>query len=386
MSRFLFVVPPLTGHINPTVSVGRELEARGHEVAWVGHPTVVRALLPAGAKLYPLDDRIPEKLHQEMLARAHAARGLVALKLLWEDFLLPLAHAMVPGVTDAVRALEPDALLVDQQAMAGGLVARREGLPWATMATTSAAVTDSLSELPTVAAWLYDHLARLQAHFGLEPLPGQNESPHAVVVFSTKALAGADLTYPKHFHFVGPAIHHRDDPTDFPFEILDPERAGILVSLGTINAERGARFFRAVVDGLADRPVQVVFAAAADLVGPLPEHMLARPWVPQLRVLPRMSAVITHAGHNTVCETLLHGLPMVLAPIRDDQPVVARQVVAAGAGVRVRFGRVGPRELGKAVDRVLNEPAFRAAAEHVQASFRNAGGAGAAAEAAEGLA
>ena len=36
MSRFLFVVPPLAGHVNPTISVARRLEARGHQVAMVG--------------------------------------------------------------------------------------------------------------------------------------------------------------------------------------------------------------------------------------------------------------------------------------------------------------------------------------------------------------
>ncbi len=42
MARILFVVPPLTGHVNPTVSVGRALAARGHQVAWAAHPGAVR--------------------------------------------------------------------------------------------------------------------------------------------------------------------------------------------------------------------------------------------------------------------------------------------------------------------------------------------------------
>jgi UDP:flavonoid glycosyltransferase YjiC (YdhE family) len=69
----------------------------------------------------------------------------------------------------------------------------------------------------------------------------------------------------------------------------------------------------------------------------------------------------------------------VVAPIRDDQPVVAGQVVAAGAGVRVRFGRTDAARLGAAVDTVLTDPAHRAAAQRVAASFRAAGGAAAAA-------
>jgi len=96
--------------------------------------------------------------------------------------------------------------------------------------------------------------------------------------------------------------------------------------------------------------------------------------------------VVSHGGHNTVCETLAHGLPLVLAPIRDDQPIVADQVVRAGAGRRVRFGRVRPDELLEAVRAVLLEPSYRDAAGVIRQSFLDAGGAAAAADALEALA
>ena len=38
MARFLFVVPPFAGHVNPTIPVAAELVSRGHEVAWAGLP------------------------------------------------------------------------------------------------------------------------------------------------------------------------------------------------------------------------------------------------------------------------------------------------------------------------------------------------------------
>ena len=91
-------------------------------------------------------------------------------------------------------------------------------------------------------------------------------------------------------------------------------------------------------------------------------------------------AVVSHGGHNTTCEALAHGRPLVLAPIRDDQPIVADQVVRAGAGVRVKFGRVRPEQLAAAVDEVLDEPSYRAAAARVQQSFAAAGGAVSAAD------
>ncbi|MER7795199.1 glycosyltransferase, partial [Streptomyces sp. NPDC097640] len=58
----------------------------------------------------------------------------------------------------------------------------------------------------------------------------------------------------------------------------------------------------------------------------------------------------------------------------------------AGAGVRVRFGRVTAAGLGEALDTVLHEPGHRTAAERVKASFRAAGGAAAAADHLEQLA
>lgn len=68
-------------------------------------------------------------------------------------------------------------------------------------------------------------------------------------------------------------------------------------------------------------------------------------------------------------------MPLVVAPIRDDQPVVAAQVVAVGAGVRVRFGRTGADRLGQALDTLLDDPAHQAGARRVGVSFRMAYGA-----------
>jgi UDP:flavonoid glycosyltransferase YjiC (YdhE family) len=70
----------------------------------------------------------------------------------------------------------------------------------------------------------------------------------------------------------------------------------------------------------------------------------------------------------------------VVAPIRDDQQLVAGQVVASGAGQRLRFARATAAQVGAAVDTVLRDPAYPSAARAVRDSFRAAGGTGAAAD------
>lgn len=385
MKRILFVVPPLAGHVYPTVSVARTLAARGHRVAWVGHPRRVRPLLPEGAELFALDDGPSDDVFGDVLERSKTVRGLESLQFLWQDVLIPLARGMLPGVADAIASFSPDVVAVDHQAIAGALAARRAGVPWATLCTTSASVVDALGDLPKVKAWVEGKLAGLAQEAGLEAVPSPEISPHRVIVFSSASFVAADHPWPDSYLFVGPSIQDRPDDTPFPWDALAP-KPRVFVSLGTVNADIGAPFYAAVVEALRDEDVQVVLAAPPSLVADPPPSFLVLPRVPQLALLREVSAVVCHAGHNTVCEALANGVPLVVAPIRDDQPVVAQQVVRAGAGLRVRFGRISPAALRQAVRRVLDEPEFGRAARAVQESFAAAGGAVAAANALEALA
>ncbi|WP_405363284.1 glycosyltransferase [Kitasatospora sp. NBC_00085] len=385
MSRFLFVVPPLVGHVNPAVGVAAELARRGHTVAWAGVPGLITHLAGPDSEIHPCatPPRTPE--------RPPDLRGPGALKFLWQDFLIPLAEAMAPGVALACRQFRPDVVVADQQALAGALVAERLGLPWATSATTSAELTGALDDLPLVAAWVRDLLTGLRGRIGAPPTATDPRfSPYLVLAFTTPDLTGPVTAGSGPVHFVGPSIAPRPTTPAFPWQWLDRDRATVLVTLGTANADTGAAFLTVCRQALRARAagLQAVIVDPAGVLADQPPDpdLLSLPAVPQLDLLPHTAAVVCHAGHNTVCEALWHGVPLVVAPIRDDQPVIAHQVAEAGAGVRIRFGRTDPTRLGQAVDTVLGDPAHRAAARWIGDSFRAAGGAAAAAVRLEALA
>lgn len=393
-SRFLFVVPPLVGHINPAVGVAAELASRGHESAWACvDPDFVRRLAGADATVFPCAGPVPGAGDG---VRPPDLRGPEALKFLWERFLAPLAEEMAPGVAAAVGEFGPDVVVADQQALAGGLVAERLGLPWATSATTSAEFTDVLSGMPKIAEWLDELLAGLRNRVGDSTGTADPRfSPHLVLAFSTPEFVGPDARTGDQIRYVGPSVADRPAPPGFPWDWLDPARATVLVTLGTANTDVGARFLsecQAAAHERADRTQTVIVDPAGAIHSGAGDDkaedkgVLIVPSVPQLPLLERVDAVVCHAGHNTVCEALWHGVPLVVAPIRDDQPVVAGQVVAAGAGIRVRFGRVTAPKLGAAIDAVLDEPGYRFAAARIRTAFRAAGGASAAATHLEQLA
>jgi MGT family glycosyltransferase len=379
VSRFLFVVPPLAGHVNPTIGVGAALVRRGHQVAWAGQPDVVRALVGPDVRVYPC---AAPSLDDEAVHRPPTLRGPAALKFLWERFLIPLAELMVPDVRAAVATFQPDALIVDQHTVAGALVGEADGIPWATASTTSGELTEPLASMPKVLSWVREQLADLQRRAGVDTLAAGDPrfSPRLVLAFTSEALTGPVTHLGDRVQFVGPSIAPRPATDDFPWQWLDRPGPAVLVTLGTVNADAGARFLRECVQAVADRPdLNAVVVDPTGDTGPLPPNLLVRPRVPQLDLLPRMAAVVCHAGHNTVCESLYHGVPLVMAPIRDDQPVIAQQVVDAGAGIRLRFGRATASHVGAAVDALLSDRGYVMNARRIGASFRTAGGAEAAA-------
>lgn len=381
MRRYLFVVPPFPSHINPTVVIARELAQRGHAVGWVTHEPM-RQFLPAGAWLHAL---VPPVAVADLadIQRKTGEPWLAGMKVLFEDVLVPLAHDMLPGVEAAIEAFRPDVLIVDQQALAGALAARRTGLRWVTSASTATLHGDSLAGFPAVRDWMNGLYAQLQRDVGLEPIAAPDCSSLLVLLYTSRFLVGGEAAFPAHFRFVGPLLGPRPPLADFPWHELREGRR-VFVSLGTLWAERGERFFRMIVEALADAPLQVIVHAPTGFIPAPPANFIVRTWVPLPELYPLLDGVVSHAG-TTVNEALLYGLPCVVAPIAHEQAVFAQQVVTAGAARRVRFNRVSAAELRHAVLAILDDASFKSAALKVQASFHEAGGVMAAATAIEAI-
>ena len=97
-------------------------------------------------------------------------------------------------------------------------------------------------------------------------------------------------------------------------------------------------------------------------------------------VLGHATAVACHGGSGTTFGALSAGVPLVVVPLFADQPVNARCVAAAGAGVVVEPGpgtavadRIGPQatsQLRAAIEAVLDDPSYRQAAQRIAGEMR----------------
>lgn len=375
MAKIILIVPPLTGHINPAVALGQVLSQRGHDVTWLGFDEPLRSSLPQDCRICPLvetktlEDEDASKVRHGQQER----RGFAGLHFLWEHVLIPLARQTYSQVHEILFHEVPDLCIVDQQMFSGALACQALKIPYLTSSTTSAALIDALEALPQVAAWSRGLLASLWREHDLEIThPQLDLSPRAVLAFSSHRLALSatpHATLPDHVHCVGPALEGTRAPIEFPWERLDPRLPRVFFSMGTVNAERATHLYARVIEALSDAPLQLIVAAPVDAFTDAPAHWIVQRRVPQLSLLAEVDAVFCHGGHNTTVEALSFGLPLIVAPIRDDQPVIAEQVRAVGAGIRIHFTRSKPQVIRDAVDEVLNNPKYRDAALAVRHEF-----------------
>jgi MGT family glycosyltransferase len=161
-------------------------------------------------------------------------------------------------------------------------------------------------------------------------------------------------------------------------EPLDPATAALLSAPGdpwvlltlSTTLQGQAEALPGLLNALESLPIRVLLTLggvlAPDAV-PAPSNVTVRGFVPHETVLPHMAAVVTHAGMSTVATALVAGVPMVCVPQGRDQPLNAAQVQELGAGLMIAADSA-PGTLTNAVQRVLADPRFRAAAQRLAAN------------------
>ena len=367
MARFLFVVVPIVARVWPAVAIGEALAAAGHEVAWCGPESDLRPLVGPDPVVYPTGKRGYREFRDV---------GMAAVRELWHEYLVPLNRFIHRPVDHAVAEYRPDVVVTDQYALAGTLAAARHGVPWAHLCAGVVDLTPSADYLE-VREWVHSGLAKVLQAAGLPPDDSLDLlfSPYLMLVTSSRALTGA-APLPGSCVLIGAAVGPRRTDPAFDWDRWDPGRRHLLVTAGTLSAHLVRDYLARVIAALEPlgSRVQAVLNVAADLVPDPPSHVLLAPRVPMLELMPRLDAVVCQAGQSTVNEALVNGIPLVVAPIRLGELLVAEQVTKAGAAIEVSFADATPAQLHAAITAVLDEPAYRSQARQISEEFRAAGG------------
>lgn len=333
MTRVLFCVIPEKGHLNPYIGPAQALQALGAEVVFHAPADISAQLRAAGIERF-VGPRTasPGDTHRGA-AFAERIQDAGWLRQWIKSLLVDASYDAVEPLRALVRDLRPDVVAIDPMVYAAAIACELEGVPWAAISNSlNPALPEQLdSELLRTVRWLAADREALFAHHGISAqFRGCDVlSPHLTVAFTTEALVGPIPGV----ELVGPSLPRgvRGDELSFPWDWLDPERPLVYVSFGS-QIYYQPELFRRVLDAIVDQPVQLV-ASASDLdPGPLPPNALFRPYVPQLALLRRTSLLVTHGGANSVMEAIACNVPILIAPLCNDQFHQVHFIQRAGIG------------------------------------------------------
>ncbi|MDJ0569265.1 MAG: glycosyltransferase [Pleurocapsa sp. MO_192.B19] len=411
MTHFGILCFPELGHLNPMIALGRELQRRGHNVTFFQIPDGQQKVLSAemncqliGQSEFPLGSTFQLKTEWRKLM------GISGVCYAIKSYLQRLAVITLREGPNAITAARVDVLLVDQLMFEGGTVAEFLGIPFITVCN-SLLMNVEASIPPYIMPWSYNtsrwaywrnQLGHyLMHHYFAQPiLKLVNEYrrqwqllPHSKLNDPYSKLAQVSQqpaefefprrTLPPYFHFTGPFIDSSTrNPISFPFEKLT-EQPLIYASLGTLlNGQM--KIFQTIAEVCARLDVQLVIALGRsedlDSLTEFAGSPLVVASAPQLELLRRAAIVITHAGLNTVLESLSNGVPLVAIPISNDQPAVAARIAWTGVGEVVPLTQLSTSRLETAIQQVLTNDFYRKNASRLQVAIRRSGGVSRAAE------
>lgn len=409
MGDFIFLCHSAVGHLNPLLTVALQARGDGHQVRFMVpglQPSPQAAALLQSSSLLKTAADIPRRISAEGFAvellppplsqlglaaavPLGATSGYAETALAGLLFSRGLVH-YAQLIRRRLCAAPPQALVIDYAFLQAALAADsldipyvavyHSGLPFRGSAVPPFGSGLPIGETDSPAArragarerlllGAFDQAVnRARRRLGLTPMAPdilrRPYSPWLNLIMSDPAIEAPRELGAAPVAFVGPCFAGRPPSADpaFSFDLIQPDRRLVYVSLGTVFNNR-PRLFQTLLEGLNQPDLQVVVSAggAYDALrrGPLPPNAHLFRSVPQTQLLPHTDVFVSHGGNNSTNEALAAGVPLLVLPIGGEQADNASRVVYLGAGLRANARTLTAHSVRVDVRRLLEERSFR---------------------------
>jgi MGT family glycosyltransferase len=400
MARYLFTTWEGGGHVQPMLLVARDLAARGHAVLVLSDPCnapdAAALDVPFGAwTTAPF--QTGKTRDDDRLKDYEADNPLAVIQRLLDRVMVGPALAYARDTLAAIEAFAPDVLVTQELLLGPMMAAEARNLPLALLTANIWSLPTMPGAPPFGAGMLpaandeeramhamvgqmsrtffqgdLPHLNAARAALDLPPLTDlfqQLDVAKSILITTSKAFDFAPDPPPAPFVHVGPYL--ADPAWVEPFTPPPGEGPLVLVSFSSLYQAQEPTL-RAVIAALGQLPVRGVVTTGPS-IDPAefeaPDNVTVVSSAPHGELLEKASLSITHAGHGSALRPLMAGIPLLCLPMGRDQNDNAARVVHRGAGLTLPANAT-VETIAAGVRRLLDEPAFRIAAEALGAAIR----------------
>lgn len=372
MKHIAFLNIPALGHLYPTLPLAAELVRRGHRVTYPAVAQRADLVRATGAAVVGYESTRPSDSDPAFQVPRNISGSLL-------NFLIE-AEQTLPQWEEALLPDRPDLVLFDRMAFAGGVLARKHGIPcvqlWPMLVSGPQwSWADPID--PEDPTWLA-YQARLEkflADQGL-PVPAEDFLTPPVrrhIAFLPRAFQPHASAFGAEFEFVGPCLAPRETAWQPPTGADDI----LLITLGTLN-NLHLDFYRLCFEAFAGSRWRVVLPVGSrfplDVLGRVPGNFEVLPSVAQLDVLSHAKAFVSHAGLNGVLEAVCAGVPQVAVARTPEQRANAARITELGLGVSLDPATMTASALRESVDRAATDASISAAVGRLRREAIDSGG------------
>lgn len=399
---YLFVLWEGGGNVPPILGLAKRMIARGHRVLVISDPCNEPEVRAAGCEFFPYTTaphRYDKSAESTVLKDYEARNTIQGFRMFLDNIACGPSLQYAQDILGVLNTQKVDLVVVNEALFGGCFAAEVMKLPCVMVIPGTCSFPAPGMPPPGMlpqkgfVGKLFDAMSsvifkKLISHglpafnnartaLGLTPLSDiidyTYSFPNRVLV-----MTSPDFEFPARFpqgvRITGPIL---DDPfvSESGQEILPPdERKMILVAFST-TFQNQTDVLQNTVEAIGQLPYRALItlgpAMEANLKN-IPTNVLIRSFLPHSQVLPKVTAVVTHAGHGTVIRSLAYGVPLVCIPMGRDQTANAARVVYRGVGVRLNK-KAGPKKIADAIRKIVEAPKYQKKAKELSGKIRDQG-------------
>lgn len=362
--NLLFINANLHGHINPTLGLVKKLTERGNQVSYFCSETFSEQITKMGANWIGFGTKLESFLQEYRPTDRHPFFMLMEYILLYDE-------VMLTEILDLAKEERYDMIICDSIFGGGSFLKQMVKVPVVCSHSSFAMSQAPVPKQMLVAGFhpqldhCYQILKRICERYQIEePSLEQvfTSKGDKNIVYTTKSFNGDPLVDEPDYIFAGPSIDRQQEVYDMDFSAIGDRRL-IYISLGSLNTDF-IDFYKTCIIALRDTDYYVTMSIGKKCkvseLGEIPSNFLVKEFLPQLEILQRADAFITHAGFNSVNEALYFGVPMLAFPQVNDQHMVAKRLVSMQLGMTEGIKELSPEVLSSKIEALLMDEKIKA--------------------------
>jgi rhamnosyltransferase subunit B len=351
------------GDLVPFLAVGRALKHRGHSVTLVTHAPYETLVVQAGLKFAAIDT---QEEFSAFIADGHLLNTPNGIPKFFRKHYLNRVEREYRLLLSLASTTQSIFVARHMYGLADLLAHERIGVPIVRLYLSVAQLRARFLVTELCRTALHSDIQRARTLLGFGNIPNDPDwscSAAAHIVAWPEWFFAKSQQWPSNSFTVGFLVDDETEGGPVPSQaatILDSHLNSILVTAGT-GMFLGKQFYDNILRACASLPCNIL------LTGHRPDEFLVnRPinvqWfqhLPFASVMPRVVAVVHHAGAGTFARSLMAGVPQLLLPYGGDRTDTAARGEALGIGRMLLPSQWHSDAIIHALDEVLNSPNIR---------------------------